>query len=105
MRKQTTSTLVSVLCVAALTAQWPSPAHTATFCKDGHVHGVPGQIHYDRTHAEASAVRQWRQTQAKSIGEVMASNLFVPRANLKCMRLDGEGGWRCYVKMAKCITT
>ena len=105
MRRQTTWILVLALCVATLTAHWPSPANTATFCKDGHVHGVPGHIHHDRTHAEASAVRQWRQTQAKSIGDEMASNLFVPRANLKCMKLDGEKGWRCYVKSAKCVNT
>jgi hypothetical protein len=80
-------------------------ADAARICKDGHFYYSGSELHHNRIHAEASAVRAWRAVQARKHGTRVAANMFPPSSQMRCSRAVGQEGWRCFVRGGACHAT
>jgi hypothetical protein len=96
---------VTLLVAIVLLAVAPNSASAARVCIGGHFHYGGSELHPDRIHAQASAVRAWRAIQAQSRGAKAAANMFPPSNQIHCQRAHGNEGWRCFVRGGPCHAT
>jgi hypothetical protein len=94
-------TLVVTICLLAFA---PNTATAARVCIGGHFHYGGSELHHDRIHAEASAVRAWRAIQAKSQGARAAANMYAGSKQIHCQHAPSNEGWRCFVRGGPCHT-
>jgi hypothetical protein len=94
--------LVALPVTISLLALAPNTATAARVCIAGHFHYGGSELHHDRIHAEASAVRAWRAIQAASHGAKAAANMYPGSNQIHCQHARGNAGWRCFVRGGPC---
>ena len=96
--------LVTLPVTILLLASASNTATAARVCIAGHFHYGGSELHHDRVHAQASAVRAWRAIQAESHGARAAANMYPASNQIHCKRAPDNEGWRCFVRGGPCHT-
>ena len=94
--------LITLAVTLSLPVCAPNMAAAARVCIGGHFHYGGSELHHDRIHAEASAVRAWRAIQAKSHGARAAADMYPGSKQIHCQSAPGNAGWRCFVRGGPC---
>ena len=96
--------LFTLVVTISLLAFATNTAMAARVCIGVHFHYGGSELHHDRIHAEASAVRAWRAIQAQSPGVRAAAGMYPGSNQIHCQHAPGNEGWRCFVRGSPCHT-